>query len=476
MINQQTSQPAGRPIDVADVIDNAPIGSLQVRTIALCGLIALLDGYDTLVVGFAGPALADHLGISRSALGPVFAIGLLGAAIGGLMLGALADRFGRKPMLIASALIFAFFCGLTIWVTSLPQLLACRFLAGIGLGGAAPCFIALTSEFAPKRFRAAAITALWACLPLGGILGSIVSTVALPRQGWEALFVFGAIAPVLAAIAAAFWLPESPRFLERTEHGRAKLARLLERLGNRPMSQHSLPDGARLIVAHADQAPSSIRALFSEGRGRMTVLLWLAFFFAAVLTVLVPLWSPTLLRDAGYTIAQSSLMVALFNVGAIVGMAGLGMLIDRYGARRVLTGILVLCAVSTAPIGLLVTELLIAGVLFTLCGLGAGGGVAGIVALSAMLYPPRLRSTAVGGAAAAGRIGQMLGPMASGAFIALGWSIAGVFAIFAAPPLLAAAFVAALGRRTNAELTEASDVASASRSRSPPRSRSEVFD
>lgn len=471
MINQQAGQPDGRSIDVADVIDTAPIGGLQLRTIALCGLIALLDGYDTLVVGFAGPALADHLGISRSALGPVFAIGLLGAAIGGLVLGALADRFGRKPMLIASALIFAFFCGLTIWVTNLPQLLACRFLAGIGLGGAAPCFIALTSEFAPKRFRAAAITALWACLPLGGILGSIVSTVALPRQGWEALFVFGAIAPVLAAVAAAFWLPESPRFLERTEHGRAKLARLLERLSKRPM-----PDGARFIVAHADQAPSSIRALFSEGRRPMTVLLWLAFFFAAVLTVLVPLWSPTLLRDAGYTIAQSSLMVALFNVGAIVGMAGLGMLIDLYGARRVLTGILVLCAVSTAPIGFLVTELLIAGVLFTLCGLGAGGGVAGIVALSAMLYPPRLRSTAVGGAAAAGRIGQMLGSMASGTFIALGWGIAGVFAIFAAPPLLAAAFVAALGRRTSSELAETSEVASVSKSRPSTHSRSEVFD
>ncbi|MDH7794014.1 MULTISPECIES: MFS transporter [unclassified Beijerinckia] len=473
MINQQTgvSQPDGQSIDVANVIDTAPIGNLQLRTIALCGAIALLDGYDTLVIGFAAPALADHLNISRSALGPVFAIGLLGAAIGGLMLGALADRFGRKPMLIASALIFAFFCGLTIWVTNLPQLLACRFLAGIGLGGAAPCFIALASEFAPKRFRAAAITMLWACLPLGGILGGIVSTVALPRYGWETLFVFGAVAPLLAAAAAAVWLPESPRFLERTEQGRAKLARLLEQLAKRPM-----PDGTRLIVAHADQASSSIRALFSEGRFRMTMLLWLAFFFAAVLTVLIPLWSPTLLRDAGYSIAQSSLMVALFNIGAIVGMAGLGMLIDLYGARRVLTGILVLCAVSTAPIGFLVTEMLFAGALFTISGIGAGGGVAGIVALSAMLYPPRLRSTGVGGAAAAGRIGQMLGPMASGTFIALGWGIGGIFAIIAAPPLLAAMFVSALSRRENSELSKASDVASVSKSRFPTRGRGKVFD
>ncbi|MEO6662831.1 MAG: MFS transporter, partial [Rubrivivax sp.] len=94
-------------IDPAAIINQAPVGGLQLRVVALCGAIALLDGYDTLVVGFAAPSLAAHLGISRGDLGPVFGIGLLGAAIGGLVLGPIADRIGRKPMLILSTLIFA---------------------------------------------------------------------------------------------------------------------------------------------------------------------------------------------------------------------------------------------------------------------------------------------------------------------------------------------------------------------------------
>lgn len=432
-----------RAIDVAAIIDAAPVGRLQLRVVVLCGAIALLDGYDTLVIGFAAPSLAEHLGIARSSLGPVFAIGLLGAAIGGVVLGPLADRFGRKPMLIASTIIFALFCGLTAWVTSLPQLLAYRFLAGIGLGGAAPSFIALTSEYAPARFRAAAVTLLWASLPLGGVLGSAISTL-IPRYGWETLFYFGGIAPLVVAAAAALWLPESPRFLERSERGRARLATLLEQIGRRPIG-----DPARLLVPQTPTKRGSVGALFSDGRSRLTLLLWPAFFFAAILPVLVPLWSPTLLQGAGYSIAQSSTMVALFNVGAIAGMAILGILIDRYGAGRVLAGALVLCALSIGPIGFVVAQPSIAAVFFALAGVGAGGGVAGIVALSAMLYPTVLRSTGIGWAAAAGRIGQMLGPVVSGALIALGWGIAALFAIFAVLPVMAAIFVAGLSRRAN---------------------------
>lgn len=442
MRNNAPVQDHGQLIDAAAIIDRAPVGSTQLRVVALCGAIALLDGYDTLVIGFAAPALADHLGISRSDLGPVFGVGLLGAAIGGLMLGPLADRIGRKPMLIASALIFALFCGLTAWVTSLPELLAYRFLAGIGLGGAAPSFVALTSEYAPTRLRASSITLLWACLPLGGVLGSVISTVAIPSYGWQALFYFGGVAPLVVAAAAALWLPESPRFLERSQSGRARLRKLLERLGNK-----SIPDGAQFNFSGPCTTRGSVGALFSEGRSKPTLLLWLAFFFAAVLTVLVPLWSPTLLQGVGYSIAQSSTMVGLFNVGAIVGMGVLGVLIDRYGAGRVLASILILCAISTAPIGFFVTQPLFAGIFFTISGIGAGGGVAGIVALSAMLYSTTLRSTGIGWAAAAGRIGQMLGPVVSGALIALGLGIGTIFTLLAVPPMLAAIFVAALARR-----------------------------
>lgn len=431
-----------RTIDIAQVTDQAPLGSLQVRVVALCGAVALLDGYDTLVIGFAAPSIADHLGISRADLGPVFGVGLLGAAIGGLLLGPLSDRVGRKPMLITSALIFALFSALTTLVATLPQLLALRFLAGIGFGGAAPCFVALASEYAPARYRAATVTLLWASLPLGGILGGAVSALAIPSFGWRALFYFGGLAPLLVAVAAAIWLPESPRFLVRTPHGRARLNKILGQSGHGGLSPDTL-----FATSRDDQARGSVRALFSEGRAGMTVLLWLAFFFAAILPVLVPLWSPTLLQSVGYSVAQSSLMVTLFNVGAIVGMICLGILIDRFGAARALIGILSLSALTVAPIGLFVAQSFLVSVMFVLAGVGAGGGIASVVALCAMLYSTSLRSTGVGWAAAAGRIGQMIGPVASGGLIALGSTIGTIFAVFALPPLFAVLVVIALARR-----------------------------
>jgi AAHS family 4-hydroxybenzoate transporter-like MFS transporter len=288
------------------------------------------------------------------------------------------------------------------------------------------------------------ITLLWASLPLGGVLGSMVSTLAMPAYGWKALFYFGGVAPLLVAGGAALWLPESPRFLARSAQGRTRLRALLGQIRGRPVA-----DVTQIIVPRAPAGRGSVAGLFREGLATSTFLLWGAFFFSAILAVLVPLWSPTLLQGAGYSVAQSSIAVALFNIGAIVGMATLGVLIDRFGATRVLTSILLLCAITTGPIGFVVGYPAIAAMFFTLAGLGAGGGVAGVVAVTAMLYPTTLRSTGIGCAAAAGRIGQMLGPVASGALIAIGWGIGAIFAVIAIPPLLAAVLVAALGSHTN---------------------------
>ena len=428
-------------LDVGAEIDDAPVSSIQIRVFLLCFALAIFDGYDQLIIGYAAPSLVKLLHVDTAAMGPVFASVLLGAAIGGLLLGPLADRVGRKPILILSSLTFALFCGVTVLVTNVPQLLACRLLAGIGLGGATPCFVALASEYAPLRLRGIVTTLLWASYPIGGMLGGLVSAFAIPVWGWKTVFYIGGILPVLTTLAVIVALPESPRYLARISRRRAELGSILERIVKRP-----IPANVPLLGGGEHHGVGKVSALFRDGLATPTIMLWLGFFFAFILAVLIPLWAPTLLQRHGLSIGQSSVLVSLFNFGALLGMCVLGYLVDRFGASRVLATIFVISAVAIAPAGLVIDRLMLSGTLFTIAGMGAGGGAAGMVALTTLLYPTELRSTGIGWGIALGRIGQMAGPTAGGIMVALGWGVAPILAAFSLPALVAAVVTGYFGR------------------------------
>ena len=161
----------GKVINVNRLIDDGPVRPFQVFAISLCALVAFLDGADTQSIAVAAPIIADNLKLTRAALGPLFSAALLGAAIGALTFGPLGDRFGRKRMLVLATIIFGIFTLATALATSYESLLAIRFAAGIGLGGATPCFLALASEFSPGRRRAMVASLIWAAFPLGGSIG-----------------------------------------------------------------------------------------------------------------------------------------------------------------------------------------------------------------------------------------------------------------------------------------------------------------
>jgi MFS family permease len=178
-------------INVSHLIDDGSVTRFQVLVIGLCSLVAFLDGLDSLSIAVAAPLIADSLGLAKSALGPIFSAALLGAMIGALTFGALGDRYGRKRILIAAVMVFAVFTFTTAHVTSYPTLLAARFAAGLGLGGATPCFIALASEYAPSRRRAMVASLIWAAFPLGGAIGGFLNAYILTHFGWQAIFLVG---------------------------------------------------------------------------------------------------------------------------------------------------------------------------------------------------------------------------------------------------------------------------------------------
>lgn len=428
-------------VDVVALIDEHPITRFQIGVAVLCGLVALLDGYDTQALGYAAPLVAGRLGLSMGAFGPVFSAGLVGATVGALTFGPLADRFGRRGFLIAATLLFAVFTLATVRVASLPELLAYRFMAGLGLGGATPAFLALAAEYAPARLRGTVVTALYAAFPLGGLVGGLTSAALIPRFGWESIFLVGGLAPALVALLLLAALPESLQFLVLRGGRSADARRILTRIA--PPGRVG-PETA--LTARVAQRPPGlpIRHLFTQGRAARTLLLWVPFFAAFMILVTVSAWTPTVLQSAGFSLSAGALILSANNVGSVIGNASAGYLTDRFGPYRTLVPAFLLGGLSLAAFGQATGSLGFLVAASAGVGLFVGGGSAGLIALAATTYGTFMRSTGIGWGMGMGRFGQIFGPLAFGVLVARHWTVGGIFYAAALPCLVAAAAVLAL--------------------------------
>jgi AAHS family 4-hydroxybenzoate transporter-like MFS transporter len=421
-------------VDVGRLIAAQGIGGGQWLVIGLCALVALLDGLDLQSIGLAAPAMTAELRIPPPTFALVFSAALAGLSLGAFTLGPVADRIGRKRVLVAATLCFGLFTLATAYAGSLGQLLVIRFLAGAGLGGAMPSFISLASEYVPAPRRAAIVSLLWAGFPLGGVVGGLLGARIIPAYGWPSIFLAGGVAPIAIALVLAAVLPESPAFLINRRRPAAEVARTLRRV----FPTLSLPADARFVLTREATANASVRHLFTAGRGAGTVLLWIAFFFAFMALVTNSSWSPILLRIEGMPIERSAVALAAYNFGSLFGSAAAGWLVARFGPARVLASTLAGGAVAYAAIGWAAPS--VAGVTAaqTVFGLLLGCASSGLIAVAAISYPSAVRSTGVGWATAMGRFGSFSGPLAVGALVARHWPIGAIFTALAGATLVGA--------------------------------------
>jgi len=402
---------------LCDVVDARPVSRLQSELLALCVLVAVLDGFDTQIVGFLVTAMASTLNVTPQALAPVFAAGLFGLMLGALLLAPMADRLGRKKILVLSILLFGTFALLTAFVNSVPQLLVVRFLTGIGLGGAIPNLVALISEYSPRRYARSAVTLLFCGMPLGAMLAGLTVDQLLATWGWENLFLIGGALPLLVAGVVARRLPESVEFLSRKPGSRPALSAIIKRLA---------PDLAELPAnlggpRQQATASTSLSRLFTAGMWRRTLLLWLPYAMNLLILYFIMSWIPTLLVAAHAPLSMGIRAIILFSLGGVIGSVIQGWLMNRWGSVNVLTlefmGYLaVVLALSQLPVSLysLFPAMLALGILVQ-------GAQAGLNALAAELYPQEIRSTGIGWALGVGRVGSITGPVCGGLMLAAGW-------------------------------------------------------
>jgi AAHS family 4-hydroxybenzoate transporter-like MFS transporter len=431
------------PIDIPALIDESPVGSFQVGILLLLGLTVILDGFDVQAIGYIAPAVLHDWGIDRAALGPVFGAGLVGMVIGSLIFSALADRVGRRPVLIGATLFFSLAMLATSKVTSLPQLTLLRAITGLGLGAIMPNAMALAGEYSPRRFRVTLMMLVSCGFTAGAVLGGVLSAVIIPQWGWRAVFLVGGVLPLVLAAAMAFGLPESMQFLVIRGRGRERVHGWLRQVAPAAV----IGDDQTFVVHEGDEGRVPVRDLFVNGRAGFTLLLWGVTFIALVILYFLSNWLPTLAQGAGATLREAVWLGTFLQLGGMVGTVVMGPVIDRIGFLRVLVPAFIITAFAVALLGRpgIPTPLL-----FVVAGV-AGFTVVGMLpvlnALAATVYPTTLRSTGIGWSLGIGRLGAIVGPVLAGALLALGWPQTRLFLLIGAPALLAALLLATMAGR-----------------------------
>jgi MFS transporter, AAHS family, 4-hydroxybenzoate transporter len=428
---------AAAKVDVIDLIDRHSVSGFQIGVLILCMLVAALDGFDTQAIGYTAPAIAAVIHLPMPQFGQVGSAGLVGAAIGALSFGPFADLFGRKWFMIVAIIVFAIFSYMTAQSASLDDLLTYRFLAGLGLGGATPAFLAMGAELAPKRLRDVFVTVLFASFPAGGLIGSLTSAWVIPAFGWQAVFYIGAVAPIIIAIILAIWLPESVRFLLARNIRQDEVRRTLERI-----MPGEVPAGAEL-VAPPDPARQGapVKHLFTEGRTIPTLLLGVPFFMVFMVLVTVTFWTPAVLHSVGFSLSAAALIVGLNNLGSVIASAMSGWLVHRFGAFKILIPSFVIGGLCLAWFGQATTSVVMLGLASFFAGFFVGGTGTGLIAVAAGMYPTSIRSTGIGWGMGMGRVGQFFGPFLTGLLVGLGYKVGGIFYAAAVPCFVGALFL-----------------------------------
>ncbi|MBK5318292.1 3-(3-hydroxy-phenyl)propionate transporter MhpT [Erwinia sp. TH29] len=373
-------------------------------TIALCFIVALIEGFDLQAAGTAAAGLRQTFALDPKMMGWVFSAGIIGLLPGAFFGGWIADRIGRKKILIGAVLLFGVFSLSTAYVSTFSSLLLARFMTGLGLGAALPNLIALCAEAVGEQRRGTAISIMYAGVPLGGALAAVVAM--LFTDHWQATFIIGGLAPLLVVPLMILLLPESSAF--RQQQGTVNVARA-----------------------------STGQALFGEGRARVTLALWLSYFFTLTVMYMLLNWLPSLLLEQGFSKPQAGLVQMLFNIGGALGSLLGGLLLDRCNGIKVVLFVYAGLLVALAGVGLSVG----------IVPMGIAGFAAGLFVMAAQLvlyalappsYPTSVRATGVGAAVAIGRLGSVAGPLAAGQILAAGAGTTGVL-LATSPGLVIAA-------------------------------------
>lgn len=386
--------------------------SVHLRVASLCFLVLLLEGYDITAISYAIPSLTEVWHVKPAMFTLPLTSGSFGLLCGALCAGLLGDHFGRKPVLIGCAFTFGLFSLLSAFSSGLTSLAVLRFFTGLGLGGGIPLAIALATDFAPATSPRRLVILMSAGVSVGNTAGGFIASYCVKTMGWQGIFIFGGLLPILVIPILWRFLPES-KYLESVHHERGK--------------------------------PNPV-LLFRDGLALRTCILWMVNLFNLVGNYFILFWLPSILHSQGLTPSSAIFVTTMYALGSILGALITAPIVDLLGIERVIATMLTMGACCVLLVGTTTLSVTMLCVVICATGAGIGGCQHGINAVSGALYPPRIRATGAGWALGLGRVGQIGGPMVGGFFLAVGWAPSAIFMAATVPAACVAIGMATLGR------------------------------
>jgi AAHS family 4-hydroxybenzoate transporter-like MFS transporter len=425
--------------DIQAFIDRQKLKPTHFVVLLLATLIMFIDGFDIFMVGKIAPAIAEDFGVSPASMTLVFLLQQAGLAIGAFLVSPLSDYFGRKRMLVISSTIFGFLTLSTVFAPSIAMLAVLRGLAGLFLAGVLPAAVALLAEFTPKQRRSTFIAMGIAGYSAGAAAGAAVALL-VPDYGWESGFWIGGLMPLLLVPVLIVSLPESLAYRVARNPADPAIGRTIRRID--PAASLT---GNELFVTGAGGGKArktNVLDVFREGRARTSAIIFAACILSMGNIALLAAWLPTFFQEmSGISIQRFAIVSMIAFMGGFAGTVTIGFLMDRIRPTRLIPAYYLgvaaaLTLMGHIPFGTPQFVVLLIG--WSFC---QSGGQAGINILMTQVYPTAIRSTGVGWAGGAGRIGGVIAPIFGGLALASAFSLPFTLTLIAVPPLLVALLI-----------------------------------
>jgi MFS transporter, AAHS family, 4-hydroxybenzoate transporter len=410
---------AAHTIEISALIDSRRLSGFNARVVIICWLIMFFDGYDLATLAVAGPSLVKAWGITSMAqMGYAFSAVLFATIIGTPLFGFIGDRYGRKNALILACLGIGVFSLLTMFVTSLNQMIVVRLFTGLAIGGLGANTLALNAEFAPKRVRATLMIVMFTGITLGAAIPGAIGPAIVPIYGWQSLFFIGGVTPLIMAGVAALFLPESIKFLVARGKSAARIAATLRELN----ADLAVDSNTQFVITDEKVYKNlSPALLFKDGLSRLTILLWIINLFSVMSLYFISFWLPTVMATTAFK-ADAPLFQTLFQTGGTIGGLAVARPVDKIGLLPVF--ILFLLAIPfSCAIGYTTSSETFSMIDVFLSGFFVLGLQFALNAAGALIYPTTLRATGSSWAGTLGRLGAVAGPSIAGIMLGTGMSI-----------------------------------------------------
>lgn len=418
--------------DPRGIISESPMSRFQLIAVAITISLNALDGFDVLSISFASPGIAAEWGIDRAALGFVLAMELIGMGVGSLTLGGLADRIGRRPMIIACLTVMATGMLLCTTANDVVALSVWRVLTGLGIGGMIAAINAMATEYASERRRDLAVCLLGAGYPVGAVIGGSIAAVLLRHYDWRSVFLFGGTVTALFIPLVLWRVPESIAFLvqKRPPNALKRVNAILARMGHDPVD--ALPEPS------AEERDRSSADIFKPGLVGVTIAITLAYFLHMNTFYFILKWIPKIVADMGFAPASAAEVLVWANVGGATGSITLGLLAQRFGVKPITIAVLLMSTLMVALFGRTANDLEQLMLVCALIGVFANAGMVGLYAIVVRAFPTHVRATGTGFVIGIGRAGAALAPIIAGYLFQAGFERMMVALIMGAGSIVAA--------------------------------------